>query len=152
MTRHAQDIGAEIELGSILLPTDTDAGSTDVNGDSYRRSTNGLPLSCVAFAITGNATGTPSAQSHKFVLQHSDDDGAGSPASWANYTDADGNEKTITITADDTKTELDVDLRDAKDWVRLIYDASESSFTGGTSPQNIIAGGLVLGGFAELPQ
>lgn len=146
-----KDIGSKVAFGSTLKPTDSDAG-TDINGADYRRSTNGLPQSAVLFARTGDATGSPSAQSHVFVLQHSDDDGAGSPSSWANYTDADGNEKTITITADDTLTELDVDLADAKDHVRLIYDASESSFTGGSTPKNILAGGILFGGFSELSQ
>lgn len=152
MTQHAQDIGARIEVSSAMIAPDTTDAGTDLNGTAYRRSTNGLPLSCVLFASCGAAAGSPSAQSHKFVLQHSDDDGAGSPASWANYTDADGNEKTITLTADNAEGELDVDLRGAKDHVRLIYDASESSFTGGSSPTNEVAGGIVFGGFKELPQ
>lgn len=146
-----KDIGASIEVGGVLVAESNDAGS-DINGTAYRRSTNGRPLSAVAFAATGSATGSPSAQSHTFVVQHADDDGSGSPDTFANLTDADGNDVEIVITADDTLTEVDVDLSGAKDHVRLIYDASESSFTAGTSPENILSGGIVFGGFAELPQ
>jgi len=133
-----KDIGAFIDADQYSITIQSVDAASDVNGASVDRLDYG---SCVIVALTGAATGTPSAQSHRFKVQESADD-----STWSDVTDA-----TITIAADDTSAELDLDLTARKRYLRVVYDASNSSFTDGTSPANDIAATIVLGGAVELP-
>ena len=142
---NGKDIGAFVKAAGVLAPQSVDA-SADANGTGVDRLANGLPLSCVAVVQTGTASGSPSAQSHVFKVQHADDDGSGSAGTYADLTDA-----TVTVTADATLSSFDVDLSGAKQWIRLMYDES-SAFTGGSSPATYVSGCLLLGGFDTLPQ
>ena len=132
------DIGAALRAVQTIEIGSTDA-SADVDGDAVDRL--GY-LSAKILAKTGAATGTPDAQSLVFQLQESDASGSG-------YVAVDG--ATITIAADDTLSVLDVDLSARKRYLRVILDASESSFTGGSSPANDISCDIVLGGADVLP-
>lgn len=146
MTHHKKDIGSVLDVRQQIPIQNVDA-TTGVNGTSYDRTTNGMPGSAVAIASIGSATGTPSAQTHRFALEESADN-----SSWAAATDDDGNAITLDVTADDTTIELDINLMPCERYVRLSYDETNSSFTAGTSPTNDISAALIFGGFESRPQ
>ena len=132
------------DIGAYVLPTNnsisiqnTDA-SADVDGTSVDCAGYG---SCVVVAQAGAATGSPTAQSLVFQVQESSDD-----STWTAVAGA-----TLTVDADNEILRLDLDLRERQRYIRVILDASESSFTGGTSPANDIASNIILGGSNELP-
>lgn len=143
MNASMTDIGAYIKTNNQSISIQNVDAGTDVNGDSVDRQDY---LSGVIQAALGAATGSPSAQSHVFALEESSDDSTFTPA-----LDDDGDAITLTLTADDTTSELDVDFSGLKRYLRLTYDASESSFTGGSSPTNDIYANIVLGGAQSLP-
>lgn len=131
-----RDIGAYYKAFKSLRPQSVNAAA-DVNGAGVDRA--GY-LSAKLVAFTGNATGSPSAQSQVFKLQDSAD----------NSTFADVPGATLTITADDTVAQLNVNLGPLRRYLRLVYSA-DSTFTGGSSPANIVGGHIHLSGAQELP-
>lgn len=132
------DIGAYVLCtNSSISIQETDA-SVDINGTSVDGARYG---SCVVVAQAGAASGAPSAQSLVFQVQESSDD--------STWTSVSG--QTLTVDADNEILELDIDLRERQRYIRVILDASESSFTGGSTPANDIAAHVVLGGKDELP-
>lgn len=132
------DIGAFISAANVGISIqEVDAG-TDVNGSGIDRKDY---MSCTVVATLGAASGSPSAQTHEFIVEESSDN-----SSFTAITGA-----TITLTADDSAGEVDIDLQGKERYIRVTYDASESSFTGGSSPANDIAAVVILGGAKDLP-
>lgn len=136
MNASQKDIGAYIKPVLSIAPVSTD-GSADVNGAGVDRV--GY-YSGVVVCSTGAASGSPSAQSIVFQLQESSDNSTFTAVSGA----------TVTITADDTLGELDVDLSARKRYLRVVC-TDATAFTAGTSPANTVTASIVLGGADSLP-
>lgn len=140
------DIGAIITVDQSITIQEVDA-SSDVEGTSIPRhfdKTNDLgapALSAVVVCSVGAASGAPSAQSHTFVVQESANESTWTAVSGAS----------IVIEADDTEATLDLDLTEREGYLRVLYDSSESSFTGGSAPANDVAASIILGGYGETP-
>lgn len=143
MNPRQNDIGHYIKTNNNSIPIQNVNAGSDVNGTGFDRQGYG---SGVMQAQTGSATGSPSAQTHRFVLEESSDN-----STFTTAQDRSGNDITIDITEDDKLDEIDVDFQALKRYLRVTYDASESSFTGGSSPTNDIAASLIFGGADELP-
>lgn len=101
--------------------------------------------SCVLVGMTGAASGTPDSFTLDAKIQHSNDNGAADP--WTDYTppadsSPDGTTALGTMTAENTVTEKDVNLRGAKIYVRI---SETTAFVNGTAPSVIASTHLVLG-------
>jgi len=135
-------IGPQVKMAIGVVPAARTAGTT--NGTGFDR--RGFQ-SCVLEAVTGAATGGPSAQTLDVKLQHSDSSGSG-------YTDfvpvsgvaASG--AVAQITADSTRKRKSIDLSGAKQYIRAV---AVVALTGGTSPTLPCAASIVLGGAVEMP-
>lgn len=136
MNASQTDIGAYIKPALSIAPVSTD-GSADVNGSGIDRV--GY-FSGVVVCAVGAASGSPSAQSVVFQLEESSDNSTFTAVSGA----------TVTITADDTLGELDVDLSARKRYLRVVC-TDATAFTAGTTPANIVTSSIVLGGADTLP-
>lgn len=133
------DIGAYILTTNVGIPiTKDDDFSADVNGSGIDRQ--GY-WSAVVTATLGTASGSPSAQTARFKVQESSDN--------STWSDIDG--ATVDITADDTAGEIDLNLQGTERYIRVVFDASNSSFTGGSSPTNDFVATVTLGGAQDLP-
>ena len=137
MSSDMRDVGATVVTKGSIGIQNVDAG-TDVTGAAVNVVGK---ESLVAVCQIGAATGTPSAQTHRFKLQDSPDGSV--------WTDIAG--KTLDLTADDAVGEIDLDCQTCDRDVRVFYDEANSSFTAGSSPTNDIAAVLVLGGADEVP-
>lgn len=149
MQQVLKNIGAYVKSLAGIAPQSNDL-ATAVNGADIDRLANATPLSMVLLAHLGALSGAPSALALEFRVQHADDN-AGSPGTYADY-QIDG--ANVSISFDETETntlkELDIDLSGAKRWVRVqITDGS--AFTGGTSPEALVAAEYILGGVDTLP-
>lgn len=133
MNPRTTNIGAYIQLLFCIIAQSASAGA--INGPSIDRT--GF-FSCVLHGVAGAATGSPSAQSVIYKLQHSDDE-----STWEDFGDA-----ADALTADNGQVELDVDLSGAKRYVRCVATVA---LTGGSSPTLPVAGTLALGGADRLP-
>lgn len=93
----------------------------------------GGAASGVLRAMTGAATGTPSAVSLVGRLMVADDDGTGAPGSFTLYTGPDGVAASVAVTAVSSDGEVAVHIEGSvtKPWGRV--DAV-TSFTAGTTP------------------
>ncbi len=136
MNASQKDIGAYIKPALSIAPVSTD-GSADVSGSGIDRV--GYYSGVVVCAI-GAASGSPSAQSIVFQLEESSDNSTFAAVAGA----------TVTITADDTLGELDVDLSARKRYLRVVC-TDATAFTAGTTPANIVTASIVLGGADSLP-
>ena len=136
MNANSKDIGAYIKPALSIAPVSTD-GSADVNGSGIDRV--GYYSGVVVCAV-GAASGSPSAQSIVFQLEESSDNSTFAAVAGA----------TVTITADDTLGELDVDLSARKRYLRVVC-TNATAFTAGTTPANIVTANIVLGGADSLP-
>jgi len=136
MNASQKDIGAYIKPALSIAPVSTD-GSADVNGSGVDRV--GY-YSGVVICSTGAASGSPSAQSVVFQLEESSDNSTFTAVSGA----------TVTIIADDTLGELDVDLSARKRYLRVVC-TDATALTGGTTPANFVTASIVLGGADNLP-
>lgn len=149
------DIGAYFTARLSVTTQNVDAGS-DVNGSSVDRLASGVnaALSASVMGVIGTATGSPTAETHRFILQHAVDDPAspGSPlaSDWGNYLDLNGDPVQVDVANTDgatpTVARVNVSLDRAKRHLRLQYNAAGSSFTAGTTPANDVTGILILGG------
>lgn len=135
MARVATDIGAEVKALPSIAPIAAPNSASPIEGTAHDRTDYS---SLVACAYVGAATGAPSSFSIAFKLEHSD-----SPS--ANYTTLAGTERTLTAAG---LTEVDVNLRSAKRYVRAVATVT---ITGGSTPAVPIAVPLVMGGARELP-
>lgn len=133
-------IGPEVKMAIGLVPAARSAGTA--NGTGVDRT--GFH-SMVLEAVTGAATGSPSAQTLDVKLQHSADN-----SSWSDFqpegTAASG--AVAQIAADSTRKRKSINLTGAKQYVRAV---GVTAFTGGTSPTLPSAVVMVLGGAVEQP-
>ncbi|HEY4112868.1 MAG TPA: hypothetical protein VGM17_02300 [Rhizomicrobium sp.] len=132
----SNNIGAFIKGKPGVAPQASSAGT--VNGGWTDRL--GYQ-SCLLFAQTGAASGSPSTQTLDCKLQSADDN------SGTNAADIDG-AAISQITAVNSNASASVDLLGAKRWIRAV---STVAFTGGTSPTLLHSAAIVLGGAQELP-
>lgn len=134
-----ENVGAILKAAIGIEPQSSAAGT--VNGGWHSLRSN-RPLSCVIHGQTGQATGTPTTQSVTYKLQDAADDGSGSvdAGTAADFTGGGG----TAITADSSDDEIDVDLKGARDYVRVVGTVA---FTGGSTPEQLIASTIVFGGY-----
>lgn len=132
------NIGAGLKVVTGLVPLDNAAGTR--NGTGIDRATPGgaIAHSCVVFGHNGAASGTPDSWTSIYKLQHSSDN-----SSFSDYGDAG-----TTITADNGSVQIDIDLRAAKRYIRVVETIA---FVGGTTPKVEGAAVVVLGGFVNNP-
>lgn len=136
-------VGPEVATRVGLVPAARAAGT--VNGTGFsRRGYN----SCVLVGITGAESGSPSARSVDFKLQHSDTLGG----TYADFTPSvpnpGGTGALAQIAAVDTLKKRSIDLKTAKEFIRVV---GTSAFTAGTAPTLLSAAIVVLGGADTLP-
>ena len=101
--------------------------------------------SAVLTALTGAATGGPTAQSTAVSLQSST--AAAPEGTWVDMPDS-----TVTLTADEKSGEVDLNLTtlpSGHGYVRV--KVVVAAFTGGTNPKQTVAAVLSLGGASTLP-
>ena len=151
------DILAYLAFRASIEDVTLDA-SADQNGTAFDRNAAGInsAKSVVLCVSMGNATGSPTAETHRVYLQHAQDDGSGSPdaGDWADYDPEDGSDIWVTVAGDGATPQTAVRgyrLDRAKRHLRARYDNANSSFTGGASPDNDFTALLVFGGGDELP-
>lgn len=129
------DVGAYVKpvIGNVPVAS----AAATLNGSSIDRS--GYH-SCVLFAQSGAATGSPTAQTLDAKIQDSDDGSTG----WADVTGA-----AITQnTAVNSSAKKSVNLQAVKRYTRVVATVA---FTAGTSPTLGVSTAVVLGGARELP-
>lgn len=127
-----RDIGALIAPKQAVAPQ---SASAVVNGGGIDRSNY---LSATIAGLVGAASGSPTAVAVAFKLQHSPDN--------STWTDVSG--ATVTANAASTEVDVDVDLSELDQYVRVV---ATPTLTGGTSPAVQVAAALILGGANELP-
>lgn len=110
----------------------------DVNGNVIDRL--GFFDAVVHLAV-GAATGTPTAQGAALKLQ------TGDAADGSDMADVDG-VPIAALTADNTQSQLNVDLNPLKRYIRAVVT---TSFTGGTSPTLPVAVTVALGAPVNVP-
>ena len=96
-------------------------------------------LTLVAF--TGVATGTPDEQSTIVSLQSSVDG-----TTWSDVADS-----SVTLSEDKAAAEVDVNLTTLTSGHGKLRTKVVQAFTAGTSPKQVVAAVVVLGGFGFLP-
>ena len=133
-----KNIGGYITTQKGTEPANQVAGT--VNGAAIDRAALGMPQSATLVGACGAASGTPTAQSVDFKLQHSDASGSG-------YADLSGAAVTQ-MTADDQLEYVDVDLSSAKRYIRVVEVVA---FTGGSTPAIPTSSQVILGGAERLP-
>jgi hypothetical protein len=90
---------------------------------------------------TGEATGTPTAQSVAVSLESSADG-----TTWVAVEDS-----TVTLTADEKGGEVDVNLTHLSTGHDRLRAKAVVGFTGGSTPSQVVAATVTLGGFSTLP-
>lgn len=129
-----RDIGSLIKLETGIIPEDSDAAT--INGPSINRLGFG---SAVLHHSAGAASGSPTGQVVASKLQDSADESV-----WADLTGAAPSD----LIADDKDSEVDVDLKGAREFIRTVMAVS---FTAGTSPAIPVSATIVLGAAQTLP-
>jgi len=117
------------------------SGAATIHGGWIDRYAHGDAQSCILHQAAGAISGSPSASSITSIIEDSVDgstlagtvSGSGSPAA---------------LTAQNTESQVGVDLSAARRYVRITMTVA---FTGGTSPAALVYGDLVFGGEQELP-
>jgi len=131
------NIGAFIDPDIGVTPRAPTASGTAIKGSAIDRT--GFD-SCVLAVFTGAAAGTPDSFSVAGKLQHSDTTTDG------DFTDLTDGAITA-ITAVDTLAEVDVNLADAKQYIRAVVTPT---YVGGTTP-SVLLGAVVIKGGARNP-
>jgi hypothetical protein len=98
--------------------------------------------SCVLTGLTGLSEGAPTTQSVAFSLQSSASDSGG-------WEDVAGS--TVTLVADAAAGEVDVRLTKLPETHGYVRVKVVVAFTGGTSPKQLVAAVVALGGASTLP-
>lgn len=150
MTAKLKNAGAMAKYFPLLAPVANDgtlveATSAGLCPDRCPSGEHKEYLSAKMFASAGLSTGTPTSFSFPFKLQTSDALASG----WADYTDPKtGSVPTVTLTAVSTSGAINVDLSNAKRYLRLSLDGT---FVGGSSPTLQVSAGIVLMGSTQGP-
>jgi len=133
------DIGAFIKPVKMHVPVAV-SGSSAVNATGIDRIGH---ASLALIACTGATSGTPDSFSLAIKVQDSADN-----STFADYKPDGTNVASTTIIAADTLTELNVDLRGARKYVRVVVTPT---FVGGTSPSVLFSSAVALGGSQKIP-
>jgi len=131
------DIGAFVDPDIGVSPQAPTASGTAIKGSAIDRT--GFD-SCVLAVFTGVDAGTPDSFSVAGKLQHSDTTTDG------DFSDLTGASVTA-ITAENTLSEVDVNLADAKRYIRAVVTPT---YVGGSTP-SVHLGALVIKGGARNP-
>jgi len=117
------------QVMKVALQPQALSGSSDVNGIEIDTQAVGQKARMAQFLFAvGAATGTPSAVSINFRLQHTATTGSG----YADFADTDVVESLgKALTAVNTSNTINVELAGTKRFVRIV---ATPTFTGGTSP------------------
>lgn len=126
------------------LPTNGAAGT--VSSTAFR--TNGMASGSLELAV-GAASGTPTTQSVTAKFMVADDDGTGSPGSFALYTGPDGVAAQVAITADSLTGKVAIKYEGSVTgaWGRVDV---VTAFTGGSTPK-IPASAVLIFNDSEVP-
>lgn len=123
---------SEIKTGLAIEPQVTADSPVAINGvEIDRKGYDSIVITC----LTGQTDGSPTAQSHVFKIQSSSTSGSG-------YADVSNGTPNVTITADSTGSEINLDLRAEARYLRVVCTPS---FTGGTTPNIEVAASYALG-------
>jgi len=135
--------GAGVKMLKAIAPVDSIAAT--INGTGIDRS--GYQSAALHVAVAA-ASGSPNAQSVVAHIEHSSDDG--SQDAYTDYTGPESTavETTTALTADNTQTQLNVNLSKAKKYVRAVVVVG---FTDGSTPKIEVAGTWAFGGAVTLP-
>lgn len=136
-------VGAEVASRIGLDPAARSAGA--VNGTGIDRT--GFN-SCVLIGQAGAVTGAPSAQTVDYKLQHSDLIGSGYVDYTPSIPNPGGTGAVAQLTAVSTVKKRSIDLKTAKQFIRVVGTVG---FTGGTTPTLNTSAIIVLGGADVLP-
>ncbi len=98
--------------------------------------------SCVLHQVTGADSGNPTTLSVQTKLQHSPDN-----TNWSDYQINAVTQETAALTAVGTENTAAIDLTSANRFIRAV---AAVAFTGGSSPEVLVAADIVLGGEREL--
>lgn len=139
-------IGPMVKLVTGIAPSSPLAGT--VTGANY---TTGVDrtgfLKALIEVEVGAAGGGPTTQTLDVKIQHSDTVG-GSYTDWVPVTGVAASGAVAQITAVNTRKRKEVDLRGAKQFIRL---SATTAFTGGASPTLFQAAAIILSGADTLP-
>ncbi|MDE3017034.1 MAG: hypothetical protein KGI29_08985 [Pseudomonadota bacterium] len=140
------DITTLRNIGSIVVPVTSvfpqNAAAGTIDGTSIDRTLHNLAGSCVLHQVVGADSGAPSALSVQTTLQHSPDE-----STWSNYEIGTTVQQTAALTAVNSENTAAIDLTGAYRFIRAVQVVS---FTGGTSPEALVAADIILGGEREL--
>lgn len=128
------------ELMKTALQPQALSGSSDVNGVEIDTQATGQKARLAQFFFAlGAVTGSPSAVSVNFRLQHTATSGSG----YADFADTDVVSSTGTaLTAANTSNSINVELAGTKRYVRIV---ATPTFTGGTSPTALACASARIG-------
>jgi hypothetical protein len=99
--------------------------------------------SCTLTGLTGAATGGPTSYSVAYSLQVSADQAFTTPVDVAS--------STVTLTADDKASEVDINLQGLAAGYYYARVKAVVTMNGGTSPKALCAAQVTLGGYERLP-
>ena len=137
--------GNRKNMGKLLKPSSSVGlqsydDSADIDGTGVDRT--GY-FGAMVVCKLGAASGSPSAQSITFKVEHSDDD-----TTYVDFAAADNGPNSDPVTAvldaDNELGKINLNLEVAKKYVRVVVDSANSSFTGGSSPANYVSADIVL--------
>lgn len=127
-----------IESIQVNLPAKASVNSADEDGTGINLASVDQYHSGLVLCAIGAATGTPSAVSVAFTLEHSDDD-----STYTTATDVNGDNAVLTLTGTSaTSGTIDIFPNQLKQYVRLNRTVA---LTGGTSPTVPTVGMILLG-------
>lgn len=132
------NIGAFVDPDVGITPRAPTASGTAIKGSAIDRT--GFD-SCVLVVQTGQDSGTPDSFSVAGKLQHSDTTTDG------DFTDLTG-AAIAAITTEDALAEVDVNLADAKQYVRAVVTPT---YVGGTTPSVLLSAAVIKGGARNPP-
>ena len=140
------DINVLRNIGSIVVPVTSvfpqNAAAGTIDGASIDRTLHNMAGSCVLHQVVGADSGSPTTLSVQTKLQHSPDN-----STWSDFQINSTVQETAALTAVNSENTAAIDLTGANRFIRAVQIVS---FTGGTSPEALVAAGIVLGGEREL--
>jgi hypothetical protein len=137
---------AQHNIGSLVVPMTSvfpqNAAAGTINGASIDRVSHNMANSCVLHQVVGADSGAPTALSVQTKLQHSPDN-----TNWSDYQINTVTQETAALTAVSSENTAAIDLTSANRFIRAVAIVA---FTGGSSPEILVAADIVLGGEREL--
>ena len=138
---HIHNVGSFVVPVTSVFPESAAAGT--INGTSIDRALHNMSQSCVLHQVVGAESGAPTTASVQTKLQDSPDN-----STWSDYKAGTANvQQTAALTAASSENTAAIDLTGAYRFIRAVQVVA---FTGGTSPEALVAADIILGGEREL--